>query len=168
MSEIYIPNLILVGSTARKQGKTSFMCDFIRHFNSDELMVIKITNYIFDEGVKEYSYRQETFDTAQGDTLRMLKAGAKNVFYSQMDKDKWELLVEEIYKHKNVPIICESAWLRTYVKPGVFVMFDGDSPSTKKPYSQQMLEHADIKTSLTEYKDILPKFTFVEGKWSLI
>jgi len=87
----YIPNLILVGSTARKQGKTSFMCDFIRYFNSDELITIKVTNYIFDKDVKEYSYRREAFSTAQGDTLRMLNAGAKNVFYAQMKEIKWNL-----------------------------------------------------------------------------
>ena len=129
---IYIPNLILVGSTARKQGKTSFVCDFIREHNSDDLIVIKVTNHIFEKEFFDYLFRKENQELAQGDTLRMLNAGAENVFYTQMIDQHWNQLVFEIQKFKNNPIICESAWLRNYIKTGLFIMFDSDKTENKK------------------------------------
>lgn len=162
---IQIPNLILVGSTARKQGKTSFVCDFIREFNSKDLIVIKVTNHIFEKEFADYLFRKENKKIAQGDTLRMLNSGAENVFYTQMINEHWNKLVSEIQKFKNKPIICESAWLRNYIKPGLFIMFDSEKSENKKSYSQQMLDLADVITNYENYKSIFKNISFLNNEF---
>jgi len=59
----------------------------------------------------------------------------------------------------------ESIWLRNYVQPQLFVMFDSQESTSKKLYSAQMLELANMITSLEDYKNIIPNFKFEDGKW---
>ncbi|NVO19223.1 MAG: hypothetical protein HXX13_05950 [Bacteroidetes bacterium] len=127
------PNILLIGGNARNSGKTSLACEIIRKFSFDMPIIgLKVTRMKPDEGSfhgahsmqEDSSFFEETDIEGKKDTSRMLKAGAKRVFYLCVMEER---LIEAMDKlNAIIPVgsllVCESRSLRNYLEPGVFIL----------------------------------------------
>jgi len=131
---IVCPNMLLVAGAGRNVGKTSFICELIGHFSSlQELTGIKISPHhhsMSDENMMihqsdHFIIREEANAGSGKDSSRMLKAGAKRVYYIEAaDIYISDALNEIMPGIETRPVICESAALRKYLIPGIFIFID--------------------------------------------
>lgn len=149
------PFLLVVGGTGRNVGKTEFVCRLIDTFSQCSVIGLKISAVYPDEmqyhGSKQDNVAEqmklfeETNRDGSKDTSRMLRAGAKRVFFINCDGSA----VEQEYHRfvqmcpENSLIICESNSLASYVTPGLFCVVRSIEGSVK-PRSEQMLAIADL------------------------
>jgi hypothetical protein len=156
-----MPNMILIGSTARNIGKTRTAVSMIEKLKLNQPVIgLKIT--CIDEkngkcmhgntkcGVcSRFSGKSELIrefsKTGDKDTCKMLKAGAKQVFWlktlrSEL-KESFEDFLERIPEH--ALIVCESNSLRKYVKPGHFIMVTGSDNRASKASALEVIDMAD-------------------------
>jgi hypothetical protein len=169
-------NLLLIAGTGTKSGKTSIACKIIEQLNHPELVAIKITPHfhettpglsIVSEGPGYSIYLENNPDTSK-DTSRMLKAGAKQVYFAKVsDKTLFKAFSEIIAKiPANLPIICESPALRHYVDPGLFIIMSSDSVNKQKDIKNlQELPHVVYTMEELENSSSLP-ISFANGKWA--
>ncbi len=129
-----LSNMILVAGAGRNVGKTVFICELIKHFSSaHELTGIKISPHIHHQSLENIMIRQsnhfiickEVNAESGKDSSRMLRAGAHKVYYIEAaDKylpDALNAIMPEI---DSCPVICESAGLRKFVIPGIFIFIE--------------------------------------------
>lgn len=147
--------LILVGGTGRNVGKTEFVCRLIQQTAElYNVYALKVSAIFPDEEVfhghhggllqSQRLFEETRFDTPK-DTSRMLRAGAKRVFYLQSDDE----FIESGYLEfcNQVPegsiVICESNSLGYHVKPGLHIIIKG-SRGIIKPRAKNQLKFADL------------------------
>ncbi|MDI3537542.1 MAG: hypothetical protein PWP30_2024 [Eubacteriaceae bacterium] len=156
-----MPNMILIGSTARNIGKTRTAVSMIEKLKLNRPVIgLKIT--CIDEkngkcmhgntkcGVcTSFSGKSELIrefsKTGDKDTCKMLNAGARQVFWlktlrSEL-KQSFEHFLESIPEH--ALIVCESNSLRKYVKPACFIMVTGSDNRASKASALEVIEMAD-------------------------
>lgn len=172
---MYIPNLLLIAGTGTKAGKTSFACKIIEQFIDLSITAIKITPHfhettagLISKSEKEgYSIYEETNLNTSKDTSRMLKAGAKKVYFAKVWDDQLLNVFNEIleYLPPHTPIICESPALRNFVEPGIFIIMTSDTIGKRKNISH-LLELPHLMIKLEELKNLpaLP-IAFENGRW---
>ena len=137
-------NVLLISGTGRNVGKTTLAVQLIEHFRAYNIIGVKISPHFhpFDEDKEKIIYKtgdiiilEEHSAIRSKDSGRMLRAGAKRVFFI-MAKDAhlakafavmMELLTEQ------QPLIIESAALRNYIRPGVFVLLDAQNTAANHP-----------------------------------
>ena len=94
-------NLLIVAGAGRNVGKTEFVCRLIQRWSrSQEIYALKVSAIHPDEAVYHGDHGdevqrqtgahlyEETRDDMVKDTSRMLRAGARKVFYLQGDDDR--------------------------------------------------------------------------------
>jgi hypothetical protein len=126
--------MVLVAGTGRNTGKTSLVCELIRHFSSaNELVGIKISSHIHQKshGNKLLYYSdhfiiyEETNAESEKDSSKMLKAGAHKVYYIESAEryisEALKIILSDI---RFKPVICESGALRNFVSPGIFIFLE--------------------------------------------
>ncbi|MBC8488308.1 MAG: hypothetical protein H8D45_19965 [Bacteroidetes bacterium] len=127
----YFPNLILVSGTGRNVGKTTFVCSVINHLSkSCNVAAIKISphkhtisnNSIILKQFSDYRIVEEQDYNTPKDTSRMLRAGAKKVYYIQSGDGSLGYVLKDIHEisDRNSFIVCESGALRSVLIPGLF------------------------------------------------
>ena len=147
-------NLIIVAGTARNVGKTTFICELIRKYaQAAELYGLKVstidpcghllaTSKIMDAPSILY---EETRQNSSKDTSRMLRAGARKVFYLKGDNTSLQAGYHQF--NSTLPpagaVICESNSLWQYVKPALLVAIKHHH-SSANPDKAGLLENADI------------------------
>ncbi|HOZ29820.1 MAG TPA: molybdenum cofactor guanylyltransferase [Bacteroidales bacterium] len=154
-------NLILIGSSGRNAGKTEFACRIIaNHKNKFPVYAIKIKRICTNKDecdnlckqcllgkIDELGFQisEETDTTTGKDTSRMLYSGAEKVYFIKSEKNKLELAFSELIKNipKNSIIVCESNYLRQYVKPGLFVLIRNNKDEHLKESYTSTFEFAD-------------------------
>jgi len=142
-------NLILIGSAARKAGKTAFACRIIlRHAPFTEVVGIKITTIKDDDpgfpGGKDgsedrslegrYHILEETVPSDDNDTGRMLKEGAGRVYWLKVRREYLKEGIEALLDRipDNVCAVAEGTSARSIVEPGVFIVLgEKNNPSMK-------------------------------------
>lgn len=152
-------NMILVAGAARNVGKTSLVCELIRHFSSaHELVGIKISPHFHQKShdnkllyhSDHFIIYEENHVESGKDTSRMLKAGAQKVYYIEAaDRylpDALKIILSEI---KTKPTICESAALRKFIDPGIFIFMENTLISGHKKNEDQK-EKADFIVCASE------------------
>lgn len=150
--------MILVGSTGRNSGKTTFSTEFIKKYKEDyKIVALKVTTVANrhmkcprgGEGCGTCTSLMGNFDIRieekvgdLKDTQRLKKAGADRVYwirsYPEFLTQAFEEFLE-LVKDTDL-IICESNSLRNYVKPNIFIMIDNSKD--KKKTAQAVYDHA--------------------------
>ncbi len=168
-------NILLIAGTGTKSGKTTIACKIIAQLKHPELVAIKITPHFHEttpglslvsEGPGYSIYKEDNPDTSK-DTSRMLKAGAKQVYFAKVSDNTLFKAYSEIIAGipGNVPIICESPALRYYVDPGLFIIMSSDSVNKQKDIKNlQELPHVVYTMEELENSTSLP-IRFVNCKW---
>lgn len=150
-----LKNLLIIGGTGRNVGKTEFVCRLIGKIScSAEVFALKVSAVYPDEeifhgdhGKDEASGRltEEFRRNGDKDTIRMLKAGARRVFYLRSDgvgiKEGFRDFLRMVPEH--AAIVCESNSLADAVKPAALIMVKGAGGEVKRRAVSQ-LERADL------------------------
>ena len=140
---LHVPSLLLISGNGRDSGKTKFACKLIRHFSKElDITGIKISPHFHElKNYEEVIFADDVViitrerNTSSGkDSSRMLRSGAKKVFYIQA-RDK--LLQTAVMKlaplwESRKPVICESGGLINYLRPGLFFMLSRSGISGQK------------------------------------
>ena len=170
-----IPNLLLIAGTGTKSGKTSLASKIIRQFPNLEIAAIKISPHFHEttsglvpisEG-SGYSIYEETNSDSSKDTSRMLKAGAKKVYFAKVWDDQLLTVFNEIMEYipSNVPVICESPALRNFIEPGVFIIMTSETINKHKNIKHlQALPHVMYELEELPGLSSIP-VGFEEGRW---
>lgn len=127
-----IPRLLMISGLQQNVGKTTLACNIIAHFSRNTpIYALKVSPHLHeDTGMatsvgsgKNFQLLMETSTGNNKDTSRMLMAGAKQAFFLQGKHDSlqegFDLFIKLI--PTDALIVCESAGLRDYVRPGVFL-----------------------------------------------
>ncbi len=173
------PNMILVAGADRHVGKTTLICELISRFSSlYKVTGIKISPHFHQQShINELICQSDHFiirkelDSESGkDSSRMLKAGAHKVFYIEAaDKHVSGALNAILSEIGSNPVICESAALRRFIIPGIFIFIENNRV-TGKDKNPDLKEKADLiihtfKNSFNfNYRDI----SFNGKKWKLL
>ena len=152
---IKLNRLLLIGGTGRNTGKTEFVCSVIAKFSAEhEIYALKVSAIYPDEGIYHGNHIPEEVDSClfeetrtqtAKDTSRMLRAGAKKVFYLRSDDSGIARHFEQ-FRMKLPPaalIVSESNSLGKIVKPGLHVMVRS-STGPVKPRAVKALQEADL------------------------
>lgn len=174
--------LLIIGGTGRNTGKTEFVCRIIEKFSAQtDVFGLKVSSIFPDEELyhgshsvnePEYGLFEETRYETKKDTSRMLRAGAKRVFYlrgdDQVIKESYIFFCDQL-PHDAI-IVCESNSLAQVVKPGLFLMVRSSSGSIK-PRAVEQLEKADL-VIVSDGTSGFPEIDLIELKsdsgWHLI
>lgn len=141
----HYPNILLLSGTGRNVGKTTFVCRLLNHFNDIDIVTVKVSPHwhetkqgemILFDNRRLMLMRENNLDSSK-DTSRMLRCGAKEVFYLQYNEEK--ALIEAFYAIlgfglDNQPMIIETAVLGKYIMAALhFRITRSDQPKSDKP-----------------------------------
>ena len=144
---------MLISGSGRNVGKTSFMRRVIRQNASQKLVAVKITPHFHEPTpglspilvTDNYRIFKETDLTSGKDSSLFLQAGAEKVFYIQVTdaylEDAFRIVTDCISKDQ--PIIVESAALRKFIVPELYLFIQKDYEEVK-PSALEMQKLADI------------------------
>ncbi len=167
------PNMLLVSGTGRDVGKTTFACKLIGSISKNQnTAAIKITPHMHGQcnsctivyKNKNIIVTEEKSTTYDKDSSKMLAAGAQKVYYIQTDDSNIEKAIAIIKPMipNNWAVICESGALRSFIKPGIFVLMSiKNSKNTEKNIDKIPL--ADFRFWDYNYK--IEDFKFDNGAW---
>ncbi len=175
MGMVKIQNLLLVAGTGTKSGKTSLACRIITQFRDLGITAVKITPHFHETtpGLlaryeeQGFAIYEETDMNSSKDTSRMLKAGARKVYFAKVLDDRLSEVFEKVMSliPQGTPVICESPALRDYVEPGVFMIISSLTTNKQKDIKHlQKLPH--VMFNLEELDSIgnIP-VGFRDGVW---
>ena len=165
------PQLFLIAGTNRNVGKTTLACRVIEQISKEQQVVgVKISPHFHELGSTLEIVHQSkncfiTFETSPvpvKDSSRMLAAGAQRVYYIQANDESLPEVFE--FLHWNIPgsmaVVCESAALRRFVEPGMFVILSGKGEVVK---NLDLLLWADVHVQDFNFQSL--KFRFSHGGW---
>jgi len=135
-------NILLISGSGRNIGKTSFIRRVIAQNAGKKPVAIKITPHFHEptdglvavsinDGFRVY---QETNNSSDKDSSLFLQAGAEKVFYIQTS----DLYLNEAFSYVSnllsaqQPVIVESAALRKYIVPGLYIFIQKKYEDTKQ------------------------------------
>jgi len=180
---IKMPNMIMIGAAGKNIGKTTLASQIINNFKDNYgIIAIKITiirddgaffdgrNAVRVENLKNgYMITGETDFKSTKDTSRLLRAGAKKVYWLRTIKSHiWDGFNDIMRKiPDDAPIVCESNTLRNHVEPGVFVIVRSSNLNAIKPSAQKVWKYADkiIYFDSDEFDFEIDEILFKNGKW---
>ncbi|RLD68188.1 MAG: hypothetical protein DRI95_03630 [Bacteroidetes bacterium] len=154
--------ILLIGGATRNVGKTNFSCAVIKEFSKVHSIIgLKIKTLYqgdsFFHGkdhnplIGNYRIIEEFDNSGDEDTMRMLKAGAKQVFRIKVKSEFIKKAFDDFLQQ--IPdgsfILCESNSLRKVIKPDVFLMIKHKNSNEIKPSAKELEPLAD-KIILTD------------------
>lgn len=157
-----IPNMIMIGSTARNSGKTTLAVSIIEKYkNAVPVYGIKITTIAEKHGKcihggegcgvctnfdDDFDITEELSNTNNKDTSVLLAGGAEKVYWLKTLASHISVGIEAVMARipEKALIICESNSLRKVVEPGVFVMVKNTEDSQIKKSAAEVVDQADI------------------------
>lgn len=171
-----ITNLLLIAGTGNKSGKTTLACRVIEQFRQFEITGVKITPHFHETtpGLllisenKGFSIFEELDAKSTKDTSRMLRAGARKVYFAKVTDNDLLNAFTEILKFipEGTPIVCESPGLRNFLDPGIFIIMRSEETYNTKDINKLLkLSHVLMKLNDLNKLERLP-FSFSNGKWS--
>ncbi|WP_419175178.1 hypothetical protein [Desulfosediminicola sp.] len=175
-------NLVIIGGAGRNVGKTEFVCRLIQSFSAEyDIYALKVSAIFPDEHLyhgdhsrdfPEGKLFEENRLNGPKDTSRMLRAGAKKVFYLRSDDAGIEAGYREFSKRipDNALVVCESNSLRSVVDPAIHIVVRSVSGEIK-PRALAQLARADlvVVSDGTSGFSELDSIEIVDGNcWQLI
>ncbi|SHO46749.1 P-loop NTPase family protein [Desulfopila aestuarii] len=149
-------NLLIVGGTGRNVGKTEFVCRLIAKLSlQTDIYALKVSAIHPDEEIYHGDHggdcsslgqlAEESRQVGNKDTIRMLRAGAKRVFYLRSDGSGIEKGFQEFLNTipEEAAIICESNSLGDVVDPALLIVVKAAAGQVK-PRAIAQLERADL------------------------
>ena len=168
MRVMYVPNMLLVGATARNTGKTTFCAEFIRKWREAcDVTGVKITTIHTDDNHchhgddgcgactsfdGDYEIIEERNSSCGKDTCSLLQAGALRVFWVRTKVLRLAEATESVMSliPKNSVVVCESNSLSGFITPGVIVVTHRSDVADIKPSAKPMLEKADFTVDVSD------------------
>jgi hypothetical protein len=129
-----LDNLLIVAGAGRNVGKTEFVCRLIeKHSSQSDIYGLKVSAIHPDEAIYHGDHSKQRFTAnlfeetrydLDKDTSRMLRAGARRVYYLQGDDEQIRVGFQEFHSvvPASAPIVCESSSLWKYVQPGLLIL----------------------------------------------
>ncbi|MEW5818409.1 MAG: NTP transferase domain-containing protein [Spirochaetota bacterium] len=188
---IDIPNMLLIGASGRNAGKTELACKIISQFAAAySITGIKVTTIREGEshcprgqegcGIcgsisGNFDIIEETGRRNEKDTARLLKAGAKKVYWLKVKSSFLEAGIRTLIESEEpgTLFLCESNSLRTVVVPGVFLQISGGQSGGKKAEikasARRVAGYADriLKNCTPEIDEVLNVLSIANGAWIL-
>jgi hypothetical protein len=154
--DMILPNLLILGGSHRNVGKTSLIIQLIQRMHqSHHVIGLKVSSIKgLDENMhgkheklaSDFDIFEEKNRDGTKDTSRMLRAGAKNVFYirafDHAIPQAFSLFMNKIPKESC--ILCESISLRYFVQPGLFILIQEEHETKIKSSFQELKPRADL------------------------
>lgn len=174
--------LLLIGGATRNVGKTTFSCAVIKEFSkTHSIIALKIkTLYEGDDFFHgkdrnpltgNYRIIEEFDNRGSEDTMRMLKAGAKQVFRIKVKSEFIKNAFDELFQQipENSFILCESNSLRNVLEPALFLMIKHKESNVIKPSAKKLEPLADkiIFTDGEKHDFNIDRITIENGQWML-
>ena len=170
-----LSNLLLVAGSGRNTGKTTIVCRIIEQFRHLGITSIKISPHFHNQsdglihfvGKPGYEIYEETNMNTFKDSSRMLKSGAKKVYYIQTIEESLNKAFSNIYMNipSGKPVICESPALINYIEPGVFIIMISPAGSNLKNI-ENLKRFLHIEFTYEEIlKSTLLPIDFINGRW---
>ena len=164
--------MLLVGSTARNTGKTTFCLAFLDKWKDKfDIIGLKVTTIREGKGIchhgndgcgactsfsGNYEIIEETNKSGGKDTSKLLAAGAKKVFWIRAltgyVQEALDVFMTQ-FSSKHI-IVCESNALIGFVTPGVSVLMHRNSVAKIKPSADFFLKRADFVCDISEPSNI--------------
>ena len=158
---IAVPQMIQIGSTGRNSGKTVVAKNLIHRFKQQHTLVaLKIITITGAHGKCQrggvgcgictsidsgYELTEEKNRRGKKDTMELLKAGCQQVFLLKAFRehllDGFKVFLAQI--PADACIICESNSLRSYIRPGIFLMLNNQKKQVK-PTAASVYNLADL------------------------
>jgi hypothetical protein len=171
-----LDNLFLIAGNGRNSGKTTMACRVTKQFSHLGIISLKVSPHFHEPSSglipisknTGYAVYEETDRGGSKDTSRMLRCGAKKVFYAQVLEGYLGEAFNEVMKNipEGSPIVCESPSLINYREPGIFVIMIGEKENYDKDISKMLLvPHLEYTLSTLSETEELP-FSFVNGRWT--
>ncbi len=170
-------NLLLIGGSGQNVGKTTLTIDILKQYSKNNRIIAIKTSCHF-HGIletdiviannNEYTIVRETVTNTGKDSARMLEAGAEEVYFIQAKDEHigkaFSFLTNII--ETNSLIICETASLRNYLIPEVFLALLNDKNDILDK-SKAILHKADlvIENYLNNKKEISSIIKIDNNKW---
>jgi len=175
----YYSNLLMVGGTSKKSGKTSAIRNIISHFSEDSVVAVKAI--LFDNDEHFYTHYPEAVGTdyfaineqeaIDKDSGRYLKSGAHQAWFLAATTSGESKLFRQIDAlcNEGNPVILESNVLRKFVRPAVFIMLV--NPERRiKPSAKAMQDKIDLHLNSTneDIEQISSHLKIENHQWKLI
>ncbi len=180
---IKMPNMIMIGAAGKNAGKTTLASQIIHNFKENyDIIAVKIT-IICDDGAffdgrtavrvenlnNGYLITGETDLKSPKDTSRLLRAGAKKVYWLKAIQNHIMDGFNDIMRKipDDAPIVCESNTLRNHVEPGVFVIVKNSDSNAIKQSAQKVWKYADkiVRFDNEEFDFNIDEILIRDGKW---
>lgn len=173
------PNFLIVSGNGRNTGKTSFICQAISSLSgTHQITAIKISPHFHPDDAKDIIFhnahfiiRKEKDAESPKDSSRMLKEGAKQVFYLEVldthIKDAF-LKLQEIADLSG-PVICESGGLRNIIEPSLFIILNRPNRSELKEGFKKLSPFANkiVMFSGKEFNFSPEEIFFEDNTWKI-
>jgi len=146
-------NSIIIAGTGQNVGKTTLVCNIISQNRDKNIIAVKISPHfhkltktdVIIAQTDNYVIIEETKTDTEKDSSKMLKSGARKVFYIQSTDKYLAEVFNEIKKQipKKSNIIIESGGARNNFKPTLFLMIKHADNNQNKIKSAKLLSLAD-------------------------
>ena len=159
---LYIPQMLLIGSTGRNGGKTTLAAEVVRQWkNKFSIIGLKVTTIQKKDGEcprggegcgvcsslkGNFEVLEEIDQNANKDTSILLAAGAVKVYWLKALRTHIYEGIKDFMANvpENTLIICESNSLRNAVTPGGFIMLNNTGNAQVKISAGEVMNKADI------------------------
>jgi len=184
---IKLDGMLMIGSARTNVGKTELACALIRKFSkSGNITGIKVTTIQEKNGQCPrggegcgvcssldgvYCITEETDNSSDKDTARLLAAGASRVFWLRVLREHLPAgataLLDVI--GPDAVSICESNSLRQVVEPGLFLMARSNDSKVWKSSAQEVRKYADriVVSDGSGFDFDLDRIKLTDGKWTM-
>jgi len=173
--------LIIVGGAGRNVGKTEFVCRLIEKFSGSHTIYGLKVSAIYPAELQHHGHHhkdeaygslyRETCREGNKDTARMLRAGAKEVYYLRDDGDRIGAGYAALRRllPEDALVVCESNSLADAVRPALHLMIRG-ADGAVKPRAVAQLNRADLVIVSVGHSGFpeLGRIAIVDGAWRLI
>lgn len=174
------PNLLLIAGTGRKVGKTTLACRLIQMVSKAHQVVgIKVSPHMHRQAAgqkviaetKDYLIIEEKNPGNGKDSSRMLRAGARQVYYLQTrDRhiaEPFEILMKLV--PENHPVVCESGALLSHARPGLFLLVKREGQTAFKKGVDQLSYKSDhwVVFDGEDFNPSPEEFSFNSDSWTI-
>ena len=157
--KINFPKTIIVSGTARNVGKTTFVCQLITKYKNEDIIAIKVSPHFHSidpdaeviEENEDFIIIKEHKDNTRKDSSKMLKAGAKEVYFIMTLDESLSKVVSYLNSviDVNSRIIIESAAIRRHINPLEFYLIYNNENTRIKDKNRDLESLVDYKVNFT-------------------
>jgi hypothetical protein len=133
--------VIVVGSTVRKAGKTTYITNLLKK-NPGVFVAIKIQT---SSKYKNFEIFKENINGLENDTQKYLNSGARDAYLINAPVERVMEAFITVYEkiNKDDMVLCESTSLVKYIGPKKFILFHKTDSDKLKPDVDQLIALAD-------------------------